>query len=123
MITTKQQPQAQIINPYQNPQFLEEAFIRLCEIRRKIQELQKEEEIIKDWALFYAQEYLLRNEKEGEFEINDFTVKVSISQRRIFEYPEEIKSMEEELKKKKKESELNGTAKLIAINRYLVFKF
>jgi hypothetical protein len=29
MITTKQQPQAQIINPYQNEKFLEEAFIRL----------------------------------------------------------------------------------------------
>jgi hypothetical protein len=44
MITTKQQPQAQIINPYQNEKFLEEAFIRLCEIRKQIQELQKEEE-------------------------------------------------------------------------------
>jgi hypothetical protein len=111
------------INPYENAEFLEQAFIRLCEIRRKIQELQKEEEIIKDWALFYAQEYLLRNEKEGEFEINDFTVKVSIAQRKVFEYPEEIKKLEEELKNKKKQAELNGTAKLIAVNRYLVFKF
>jgi len=111
------------INPYENAEFLEQAFIRLCEIRRKIQELQKEEEIIKDWALFYAQEYLLRNEKEGEFEINDFTVKVSIVQRKVFEYPEEIKKLEEELKNKKKQAELNGTAKLIAVNRYLVFKF
>jgi len=117
------QTQQEIINPYQNQQFLEEAFIRLCEIRRKIQELQKEEEIIKEWALYFAEEYLLKGEKEGEFEINDFTVKVSISQRRIFEYPEEIKKLEEELKRRKKESELNGTAKVISINRYLVFKF
>jgi len=36
---------------------------------------------------------------------------------------EEIKQLEETLKKKKKESELNDSAKLIAVNRYLVFKF
>jgi predicted nucleotide-binding protein (sugar kinase/HSP70/actin superfamily) len=117
------QTQQEIINPYQNPQFLEEAFIRLCEIRRKIQELQKEEEIIKDWALYFAEEYLLKGEKEGDFEVNDFKVRVAIAQRKIFEYPEEVKQLEQTLKNKKKESELNGTAKVISINRYLVFKF
>jgi hypothetical protein len=48
---------------------------------------------------------------------------VSLNFRKVFQYPDEIVKMEEELKKKKKESELNGTAKLIAVNRYLVFKF
>jgi predicted metal-dependent hydrolase len=121
MITTKQQPQ--VINPYQDEKFLENAFVRLCEIRKQIQELEREEQQIRDWALYFAEEYLLKGEKEGEFEINDLTVKVSISQRRIFKYPEEIRKLEEELKRRKKESELNGTAKVISINRYLVFKF
>jgi len=71
MITTKQQ--TQVINPYQNEKFLEEAFIRLCEIRKQIQELQKEEEQIKDWAQYYAEEYLLKDEKTGTFDINGIT--------------------------------------------------
>ena len=120
-MTTKTQPQ--VINPYQNEKFLENAFVRLCEIRKQIQELQKEEETIRDWALFYAEEYLLKNEKTATFEINGLTTTISINLRRIYDYPEEIKQLEETLKKKKKESELNGSAKLISINRYLVFKF
>jgi predicted metal-dependent hydrolase len=121
MITTKQQPQ--VINPYQNEKFLEEAFIRLCEIRKQIQELQKEEEQIKDWAQYYAEEYLLKGEKTGMFEVNGHAVAVSINLRKVYQYPDELTKLEEELKRRKKESELNGTAKLIAVNRYLVFKF
>jgi hypothetical protein len=95
----------------------------LCEIRREIQELQKEEELIKDWAQYYAEEYLLKDEKTATFDIDGVKTQFQSAISGVFEYPEEIKSMEEELKKKKKESELNGTAKLIAVNRYLVFKF
>ena len=120
-MTTKTQPQ--VINPYQNEKFLENAFVRLCEIRKQIQELQKEEETIRDWALFYAEEYLLNGEKSAMFEINGQTVSVSINIRRVYDYPDEIKELEETLKRKKKEAELNGSAKLISINRYLVFKF
>jgi hypothetical protein len=97
--------------------------VRLAQIRREIQELQREEEIIKDWAQYYAFEFLLKDEKNATFLIDGVKTTISIAFKRVFEYPEEIKSMEEELKKKKKESELNGTAKLIAVNRYLVFKF
>jgi hypothetical protein len=111
------------INPYQDQEFLERAFLRLCEIRRTIQELQKEEETIREWAQFYAEQYLLQGEKSGMFEVDGQTVSVSLNFRKVFQYPDEIVKMEEELKKKKKESELNGTAKLIAVNRYLVFKF
>jgi hypothetical protein len=112
-----------IINPYENKEFLERAFVRLVEIRKEIQSLQKEEETIREWAQFYAEEYLLQGEKSGMFEVDGQTVSVSLNFRKVFQYPDEIVKMEEELKKKKKESELNGTAKLIAVNRYLVFKF
>ena len=113
----------EIINPYQDKKFLERAFIRLVEIRKAIQDLQKEEEQIKEWAQFYAEEYLLKGEKTGIFEINGQTTSVSINYRKIYQYPDELIKLEEELKRKKKESELNGSAKLIAVNRYLVFKF
>ena len=113
----------QVINPYENVEFLEQAFIRLCEIRKMIQELQREEEQIREWAQFYVEEYLLKGEKTGMFEINGQTVSVSINYRKIYQYPDELIKLEEELKRKKKESELNGSAKLIAVNRYLVFKF
>jgi hypothetical protein len=112
-----------IINPYENKEFLERAFVRLVEIRKEIQSLQKEEETIREWAQFYAEEYLLQGEKSGMFEVDGQTVSVSVNFRKVFQYPDEIVKMEEELKKKKKESELNGTAKVISINRYLVFKF
>jgi hypothetical protein len=117
------QEQKKVINPYQDKEFLERAFVRLAQIRSEIQNLQREEELIKDWAQYYAFEFLLKDEKNATFLIDGVKTTISIAFKRVFEYPEEIKSMEEELKKKKKESELNGTAKLIAVNRYLVFKF
>lgn len=113
----------EIINPYQDTEFLERAFSRLVEIRKQIQELQREEEIIKDWALYFAENYLLNDEKSSYFEVNGIKVNVSVNFRKIYDYPEDLKKLEEELKRRKKESELNGTAKLIAVNRYLVFKF
>jgi hypothetical protein len=112
-----------IINPYENKEFLERAFVRLVEIRKEIQSLQKEEETIREWAQFYAEEYLLNGEKAGIFEVNGQTVSISLNYRKVYQYPDELVRLEEELKRRKKESELNGTAKLIAVNRYLVFKF
>jgi uncharacterized protein YydD (DUF2326 family) len=69
MITTKQQPQSLTLIKTRN--FLREAFIRLCEIRKQIQELQKEEEQIKDWAQYYAEEYLLKGEKQECLKLTD----------------------------------------------------
>jgi hypothetical protein len=89
------------INPYQDQEFLERAFLRLCEIRRTIQELQKEEETIREWAQFYAEQYLLQREKSGMFEVDGQTVSVSVNFRKVFQYPDEIVKMEEELKRRK----------------------
>jgi len=100
----------------------EQALVRLVQIRKAIQELQREEEQIKDWALDYATE-LLAGEKTGNFEVDGIRVSISINYKRTFEYPDEIKKAEEELKKAKKKAELDGSAKLISLNPYLVFKF
>jgi hypothetical protein len=117
------QEQKKVINPYQDKEFLERAFVRLAQIRREIQNLQREEELIKDWAQYYAFEFLLKDEKNATFLIDGVKTTISIAFKRVFEYPEEIRKLEEELKNKKKQAELNGTAKVISINRYLVFKF
>ena len=122
-MSTTTQEQKKVINPHQDKEFLERAFVRLAQIRREIQELQREEELIKDWAQYYAFEFLLKDEKNATFLIDGVKTTISIAFKRVFEYPEEIKKLEEELKNKKKQAELNGTAKLIAVNRYLVFKF
>ncbi|CUU10843.1 hypothetical protein JGI3_02394 [Candidatus Kryptobacter tengchongensis] len=99
------------------------AFIRLVEIRKLIQELSKEEEQIKDWALDYVRENLLKDEKSADFEINGLKVNITINYKKVFQYPEEIIKLENELKQKKKIAELSGSAKLISLNPYLVFKF
>jgi len=49
---------AQEYNEYVN-QVKMQAFVRLVEIRKLIQELQKEEEQIKDWALDYVRDVLM----------------------------------------------------------------
>jgi len=100
----------------------EQALVRLVQIRKTIQELQREEEQIKDWALDYANE-ILGGEKSGYFDVDGVRVNISISYRKVFEYPEEIRKKEEEMKRMKKTAELNGTAKLVSLNPYLVFKF
>jgi hypothetical protein len=117
------QEQKKVINPYQDKEFLERAFVKLAQIRKEIQNLQREEELIKDWAQYYAFEFLLKDEKNATFLIDGVKTTISISFKRVFEYPEEIRKLEEELKNKKKQAELNGTARVISINRYLVFKF
>jgi len=48
---------------------------------------------------------------------------VTINYRKIFQYPEEILKLENELKQKKKLAELDGSAKLLTLNPYLVLKF
>ncbi len=101
----------------------EQAFIRLVEIRKIKQELEKEEEQIRDWALDYVRENLLKDEKSADFEVKGIRVNVSIGYRKVFDYPDDIKKAEEELRKKKKTAELDGSAKLIGLNPYLVFKF
>jgi len=101
----------------------ERAFVRLVEIRKLVQELQREEEQIRDWALDYVKDYLLQNEKSADFEVNGIKVNVAVNYRKVFDYPEEIKKLENELKQKKKTAELNGSAKLLSLNPYLVFKF
>jgi len=99
------------------------AFIRLVEIRKLIQELSKEEEQIKDWALDYVRENLLKDEKSADFEINGLKVNITINYKKVFQYPEEIIKIENELKQKKKIAELNGSAKLLNLNPYIVLKF
>lgn len=99
------------------------AFIRLVEIRKLIQELSKEEEQIKDWALDYVRENLLKDEKSADFEINGLKVNITINYKKVFQYPEEIIKLENELKQKKKIAELNGSAKLLNLNPYIVLKF
>ncbi|CUS96720.1 MULTISPECIES: hypothetical protein [Candidatus Kryptoniota] len=99
------------------------AFIRLVEIRKLIQELSKEEEQIKDWALDYVRENLLKDEKSADFEINGLKVNITINYKKVFQYPEEIIKLENELKQKKKIAELDGSAKLLNLNPYIVLKF
>ena len=99
------------------------AFIRLVEIRKLIQELSKEEEQIKDWALDYVRENLLKDEKSADFEINGLKVNITINYKKVFQYPEEIIKIENELKQKKKIAELDGSAKLLNLNPYIVLKF
>ncbi len=65
----------------------------------------------------------MQNEKSADFEVKGIKVNVAVNYRKVFEYPEEIRKLEEELKQKKKLAELNGSAKLISLNPYLVFKF
>ncbi len=59
----------------------EQAFIRLVEIRKVKQELEKEEEQIRDWALDYVRENLLKDEKSADFEVKGIRVNVSIGYR------------------------------------------
>ncbi|CUS81619.1 hypothetical protein JGI7_01865 [Candidatus Kryptonium thompsonii] len=113
---------AQEYNEYVN-QVKMQAFVRLVEIRKLIQELQKEEEQIKDWALDYVRDVLMRDEKSADFDVNGIKVNVTINYRKIFQYPEEILKLENELKQKKKLAELDGSAKLLTLNPYLVLKF
>ncbi len=101
----------------------EQAFIRLVEIRKLMNELQKEEEQIKDWALDYVRENLLTDEKKADFEVKGIRVSISINYRKVYKYPDEILKLEEELKRKKKIAETTGEAQLLALNPYLVFKF
>ena len=101
----------------------EQAFIRLVEIRKLMNELQKEEEQIRDWALDYVRENLLTDEKKADFEVKGIRVSISINYRKVYRYPEEITKLEEELKRKKRIAETTGEAELVSLNPYLVFKF
>jgi predicted metal-dependent hydrolase len=121
MITTKQQPQSLILIKMRN--FLKTHLSDCVRSESRFKSCRRKKNKSEDWAQYYAEEYLLKGEKTGMFEVNGHAVAVSINLRKVYQYPDELTKLEEELKRRKKESELNGTAKLIAVNRYLVFKF
>jgi uncharacterized protein (DUF305 family) len=106
-------------------EMLRSAFERLLRIRYIQSKLREEEEECKELALQYADLFILKNKANAIVEDQQQGIKamVSVAERAQYEYPEEIKKLEDKLKKMKKEAEQNGTAKIVGITRYLAFRF
>jgi len=103
---------------------LRDAFFRYFDIKRQMSVLKDEEDRLKDQALEYAELFLCRDKQNVIVEDeNGNRASVTIAERPQYDYPEEIKALEEKLKLMKKEAEINGTAKVVGYTKYLVFRF
>jgi translation initiation factor 2B subunit (eIF-2B alpha/beta/delta family) len=106
-------------------ELLKNAFDNLLRIRYLLNKLKEEEEKYKEMALQYAEIFIFKDKVNAIVEDQQQGIKamVSVAERVQYEYPEEIKRLEDKLKKMKKEAEQNGTAKIVGVTRYLAFRF
>jgi hypothetical protein len=110
--------------PKVSEKILRDAFFRYFDVKRQMAVLKDEENNLKDLALEYAELFLCKDKQNVIVEDdNGNRASVVIAERPQYDYPEEIKALEEKLKRMKKEAEINGTAKVVGYTKYLVFRF
>ncbi|MFN3345130.1 MAG: hypothetical protein ACK412_05730 [Chloroherpetonaceae bacterium] len=97
----------------------EELLRRYIALKEKAKEIEEQIESLKSNVFFTVSEMLEQTgEKQVVFEDYVFTVQY----RKTFDYPPQIKKMEEELKAAKKEAEASGEAILKSDNGFVVLK-
>lgn len=97
----------------------EELLRRYIALKEKAKEIEEQIESLKSNVFFTVSEMLEQTgEKQVVFEDYVFTVQY----RKTFDYPPQIKKMEEELKAAKKDAEASGEAILKSDNGFVVLK-
>ena len=106
-------------------ELLKDAFDNLLRIRYLLSKLKEEEEKYREMALQYAELFIFKDKVNAIVEDQQQGIKamVSVAERAQYEYPEEIQKLERKLKIMKEEAERNGTARVVGVTKYLVFRF